>query len=99
MCVYICIEVWLQPTTTVVAPPPPTCQVVSFPHLRDERQNQKDRMYKSESRRVSERERAINGFGRRKVEAAISMQENTAETQQKSTFVLYNEHCGVWCTM
>ena len=35
--------------------------------------------------------------GRRKVEAAISVQENTAETQQKSTFVLYNEYCGIWC--
>ena len=60
VCVYICIEVWLQPTTTVVAPPPPTCQVVSFPHLRDERQNQKDRMYKSESREPSqEREQSM----------------------------------------
>ena len=75
VCVYICIEVWLQPTTTVVAPPPPTCQVVSFPHLRDERQNQKDRMYKSESRRVSEREREQSMVGRRKVEAAISAGE------------------------
>ena len=31
----------------------------TFPHLRDERQNQKDRMYKSESRGEGEREQSM----------------------------------------
>ena len=43
----------------------------TFPHLRDERQNQKDRMYKSESR--GEGERAINGSASEAEAAALYM--------------------------
>ena len=58
----------------------------TFPHLRDERQNQKDRMYKSESR--GEGERAINGSAS-EAEAAALCYERATRAKNTCVYSVY----------